>query len=377
MPDLNRRDCLAALAALASPALVRGAGAAHAAGGTLAAAWDDETGHRIGLLVETEGALRIAASTDVPTRAHGLLWENGGTLLAVARRPGDWLARWHPKQRTVQRVWSEPDRSFNGHVLASPDGRTLFTTQTNLDTGAGMIGVRDAASLEQHAEWPSHGLDPHELLFDAQGRLVVANGGIPTQPETGRAKRKLDRMDASLVRLDVQANGRLLGQWRLDDARLSLRHLARQGRHLGIALQAEHDDEQDRAAAPVLALFDGDALRLAEPAPLAGYGGDIAPWRDGFAVACPRADGIATWHADGRRAGFAALPSGCPLATTPGILWAGGQTRALALQTLPPASLPLPALRLDNHWVAAAGRNKVSALVDPAAARDTEADVRS
>ncbi|MBA2723956.1 MAG: DUF1513 domain-containing protein, partial [Methylibium sp.] len=224
--SLNRRHCLAALAALTAPRLARGDGRADAAGSPvlarvagrtgaagcrLAAAWDDEAGHHIGLLVETDGALHIAASTEVPTRAHGLLWERGGTLLAVARRPGDWLLRWHPKKRTVQRVWSEPDRSFNGHVLVSPDGRTLYTTQTDLDTGAGLIGVRDARSLEQRAEWPSHGLDPHALLFDVQGRLLVANGGIPTQPETGRAKRGLDRMDASLVRLDVEANGRRLG----------------------------------------------------------------------------------------------------------------------------------------------------------------------
>lgn len=349
----NRRHCLAALAALAVPAAACGAGRNGAAGRALAAAWDDDAGHRIGLLVEAGGALRVAASTDVPTRAHGLLWERGGTLLAVARRPGDWLLRWHPKHRSVQRVWSEPDRSFNGHVLASPDGRTLYTTQTDLDTGAGLIGVRDAISLEQRAEWPSHGLDPHELLFDAQGRLVVANGGIPTQPETGRAKRGLDRMDASLVRLDVEAKGRLLGQWRLDDPRLSLRHLARQVRHVGIALQAEHDDEQRRAAAPVLALFDGESLRLAEPAPLAGYGGNIAAWGGGFAVACPRANGVALWHDDGRRAGFTALASGCALAATPTALWIGGEKQALALQTAPPRSLTLPALRLDNHWVAA------------------------
>ncbi|MBA3598292.1 MAG: DUF1513 domain-containing protein [Methylibium sp.] len=351
MPTLNRRDCLAALAALtalAAPALVRGA----AARCTLAAAWDDEAGHHIGLLAESAGALRVVASTDVPTRAHGLLWENGGTLLAVARRPGDWLMRWHPTRRTVQRAWAEPDRSFNGHVLASRDGRTLYTPQTDLDTGAGLIGVRDANSLEQFDEWPSHGLDPHALLFDAQGRLLVANGGIPTQSETGRAKRGLDRMDASLVRLDATANGRLLGQWRLDDARLSLRHLARQGRHVGIALQAEHDDEQRRAAAPVLALFDGSALRLTEPAqPLAGYGGDIAAWRDGFAVACPRAGGIALWRAGGRWAGFIALASGCALASGAGGVWAGGAGQALALKG-PPRSVALPAMRLDNHWVA-------------------------
>ncbi|MES2839408.1 DUF1513 domain-containing protein [Hydrogenophaga sp. IBVHS1] len=38
----------------------------------------------------------------------------------------------------------------------------------------------------------------------------MAIGGIPTQPETGRAKRELDRVDASLVALDGYA-GQVLG----------------------------------------------------------------------------------------------------------------------------------------------------------------------
>jgi hypothetical protein len=359
MQVLSRRACLVTLAALSPAGAAFGGGPVTASAppgaseALLAAAWDAHDGHHVGVLRAADGALRIAAATGVPTRAHGLLPERGGTLLAVARRPGDWLMRWRPASGTVQRVWSEPDRSFNGHVLASPDGRTLYTTQTDLDTGAGLIGVRDAHSLEQRAEWPTHGLDPHALLWDELGRLLVANGGIPTQPETGRAKRGLERMDASLVRLDAQADGRLLGQWRVNDQRLSLRHLARQGHRIGIALQAEHDDEARRAAAPVLALFDGDALALAEaPAPLAGYGGDIAAWRGGFAVACPRANGVARWHGDGRWAGFSALRSGCPLAATPQGLWAGGAQQALAWQAATPRPLDLPPLRLDNHWIA-------------------------
>jgi hypothetical protein len=68
-------------------------------------------------------------------------------------------------------------------------------------------------------------MDPHELLLDADGSLVVANGGIPALPETGRLKIHMDRMDASLVRLDTRT-GALRGQWRLADKRLSLRHIA-------------------------------------------------------------------------------------------------------------------------------------------------------
>ena len=92
-----------------------------------------------------------------------------------------------------------------------------------------MVGVRHARTLEKLAEWPTHGIDAHELIWDLHSpggpTLLVANGGVPTAPETGRSKRDLHRMDSSLVRLDA-TTGRLMGQWRLQDPRLSLRHLA-------------------------------------------------------------------------------------------------------------------------------------------------------
>lgn len=349
---MQRRDFLALLAAA-------GAGVAQAAARfELAAAWRAGSGDHVGVLARSRDGLRVSAAIDVPTRAHGLLVEREGTLLAVARRPGDWLLRWHADGRAQGWAWIEPDRAFNGHVIASPDGGTLYTTETRLDTGMGLVGVRDAKTLAKRAEWHTHGLDPHELVLDADGTLLVANGGIPTQPETGRQKLALDRMDPSLARLSVR-DGALLGQWRLDDPRLSIRHLAWNGRLLGVALQAEHDDPVAKANAPVLAVFDGQALRSVERGSwgagtrdLAGYGGDIAAGDGLFAVSCPRAQGVAMWHADGRWARFVPLDEACALARIQGALWAGGRSQAVGLQASgEPLPLALSGLRLDNHWV--------------------------
>lgn len=351
-----------------------------------AAAWDGEAGTEIGVVApQGAAALRVQARLSVPTRAHGLWAEAGGaSVLAVARRPGDWLLRWHPDgRRPPQWHWIEPGRAFNGHVIADAGGTRLYTTETDLETGAAWIGVRDARSLEKIDEWPTHGIDAHELLWDddADGpSLWVANGGVPTRPETGRQKLDLGRMDASLVRLDARS-GALRGQWRLDDRRLSLRHMAwrdepvvagaqagdtRARRTLGIALQAEHDEPAAKQAAPVLALFDGERLRTCAAAaeattPLAGYGGDIAATADGWAVSCPRVNGVALYTPDGRWRGLAPLPNACALAVVDGVCWAAGQTEAMALDG-PAASTGSDAqrrrldraaatLRLDNHWV--------------------------
>lgn len=354
--SFSRRHFLASLAPLfAIPALAR---AEPPQRGRLAAAWQAGTGYRVGILgFGREEALAVEAVLEVPTRAHGLLREASGTLLAVARRPGDWLLRWSAEGRTLAWRWIEPGRAFAGHVLADEDGRILYTTEIDLDTGMGLIGVRDAGSLEKRAEWPTGGCDPHMLVLDATrpGALIVANGGVSTRPETGRRKVDLHRMDSSLVRLDART-GALLGQWRLADPRLSLRHLAWNGDRLGIALQAEHDDPAIKAAAPVLAVFDGASLRaVPAAAPLAGYGGSIAALGDGFTVSCPRAQGVAVYGADGFRE-LVALAEGCSVAASGDRLWAGGRDTALVLAVTAgrAAHHSVPAeIRLDNHWIVA------------------------
>lgn len=357
VPAMDRRRWLAWMAAAGSAPV---AGLSLAAAPTLptspasrfVAAWEAEQGYRVGVLERTPQGMAVRAALDVPTRAHGLWVERGGTLLAAARRPGDWLVRWRPDGQAVAWCWVEPGRAFNGHVIASADGRHLYTTETDLETAAGLIGVRDAVSLEKVDEWSTHGMDPHELLTDADGSLVVANGGIPTLPETGRVKVHLDRMDASLVRL-AAADGSLRGQWRLNDQRLSLRHMAwGEGGQLGIALQAEHDRIEDKAAAPLFATFDGKALRShAAGHALAGYGGDIAFAGGRYAVSCPRANGVAMWRADGRWDGFTTLAEACALTSAEqGGIWAGGRERALPIAGAQGDAAAVASLRLDNHW---------------------------
>ena len=360
----SRRRCLLAVA---GGVLWPGAWAtATSASATLVAAWEADDRYHVGLISVQGNTWSIQQSITVPTRPHALFVEPGGTVLVVARRPGDWLLRWRPG--TTQRQqwhWIAGDRRFNGHAIASANSEQIWTTETNLDTAQGRLGVRDARSLEKTDEWTTHGLDPHELLalpeplgaFPA-GTLMVANGGIPTLPETGRSKRNLDRMDASLVALNPKT-GALLGQWRLSDPYLSIRHLAWDAstQRLGIALQAEHPAAQERWRAPVLAVWEGERLTPSpEPPDLRGYGGAVAARPGGgFLVGCPRANAVAVFDAEARWLRSVALPDACAVAVGAGQWWVGGSTGVLhagpdqenvALH----ANTYLHSPRWDNHW---------------------------
>jgi hypothetical protein len=339
--------------ALLLQALCVGAWPAWAHGGArLAAAWDDASGSHVGVLRRHGDGWRAARALDVPTRAHGLVAEPGGTVLAVARRPGDWLLRFDAASgRARAWHWIEPERRFTGHAVI--DGAWLYTGETDLASGAGFIGARDARTLRRIAEWPTHGIDPHALLLDGDA-LWVANGGVPSAPESGRARVPGARIDSSLVRLSTR-DGTLRGQWRVDDAWLSLRHLARGADGaIGIAMQAEHADAGARAAAPLLARFDGLALRCCahDGMSLAGYGGDIAALLDGWAVSAPRADAVALWDARGAWRGRVPQADACALAAH-GAGWYAGSGGAV-LEVAAGAARRRAvdgALKLDNHWL--------------------------
>lgn len=361
---MTRRRFLAALAATGVPSSRAWASDHAGRRDHLVAAWEMAGESQVGLL-SVEGrhsvTARIAASVDLPTRPHAIVQVSSGSVLVVARRPGDWMLRVvvdarRQRLRAAQWQWIEPARSFNGHAIATPDGTRILTTENDLDTGAGLIGVRDATTLEKLAEWPTLGRDPHELVWmEAAGRLrlAVANGGIATLAETGRVKHDLPAMDPSLALIDP-ATGAVSGQWRLPDSRLGTRHLAYRDGTLAIALQAEHDEGNARARAPILALFDGERLvTMPAPRPLAGYGGSIIATAQGFVVSCPRAGGVARFDARGAWTEFTPLPDACPLAFAHGELFIGGGSTISRNDDATRAEARVARrIAFDNHWIA-------------------------
>jgi uncharacterized protein len=341
----RRRALVSLLATLAFPSEVFSALKTTTKDGLhLLAAWNKGDDSYAGAWSPHDGARGIR----LPSRAHEVcpIPRRPREALAVSRRPGEFLLRFDFRNADALH-WheAETDRVFSGHAAFSTDGTTLYTTETNVENGDGLIGVRDPVSLEKREEWATNGIGPHALLTRSDGSLLVANGGILTLPETGRRKLNLVEMDPSLVAIDSQ--GSMLGQWRLQDPRLSIRHIActSDGQFAGLALQAEHEHEDQRKEAPVLALFNGGGLMLAEtPAShsLQGYGGDIAYVEyDGkrhFAVSCPRAGVIALWDANGNYVKSINATRVCALAANnfdgdwvatseEGLIWRLGESR--------------------------------------------------
>ncbi|AOY00717.1 DUF1513 domain-containing protein [Jeongeupia sp. USM3] len=362
---LSRRAFLTALGALALPLPALASGPAR----TLLAAAADDGGPFFGatggpLLGAAGGLLPSAAggkAVPLAGRGHGIVPVPGTTqAIVVARRAGYWLARidW-AAGALLREAEAAPERHFFGHALLSPDGTTLYTTENDIASGRGVIGVWDAASLRRRGEFGSHGIGPHELVWLVPGRrLAVANGGILTLPESGRIKLNLAQMAPSLAVVDV-ADGRLVAEHVLPDRTLSLRHLAiAADGTLGIAIQAESPDGRPVDDAPLLAVLRDGALTLAATAPgLGGYAASIAAHGNVFALTATRGNALALWGSDGTPLAAIAHPKPAGVASDGTRLWVSNETGMIAEADLKRRVLtPLltrAGTRWDNHLVLA------------------------
>ena len=323
--------------------------------GVLAADWDSRK-------------LAIRYELPLPTRPHGLLAEADGGLLVIGVRPGTWILRCDASGKITQQLKLSDEASntsLNGHAVPAQTADVIYTTETDSKTGRGKIGVRDRLSLRKLDEWDTHGIDPHQVLLDQNGHLVIANGGVPRTASD--KKFDLHRMDSSLVKLDSKT-GRLLQQWQLDDKRLSMRHLAWSDssvdgqRYLGIAMQAEHDDPLKRAVAPIMAVLDGEVLSLPTRAnDGVGYAGDITAANNGGFVLSSNQAGLAQlWQAGApdKLTPVVELQEAYALTSWTGPKPGGGVlvSTAPGLVRWHPAAKPLflpwpKPMALDNHWV--------------------------
>jgi uncharacterized protein len=215
----------AGFAASLSPQMLR---AVEAADAVFAAAYQRRDGvYGVAVLSEDR---KIVFSIDLPDRGHDVTFDPVSRRAVVfARRPGTFAVVFnHTKSKELLTIASVEGRHFFGHGVFSPDGRLLYATENDFENAAGMIGVYAASDgFRRVGEFPTYGMDPHELLLMPDGRtLAIANGGIETHPDFGRAKLNLPTMKPSLVFVD-RLNGDLIEEHLLPPAlhQLSIRHM--------------------------------------------------------------------------------------------------------------------------------------------------------
>lgn len=167
----------------------------------------------------------------LPARGHDVVFSPTTTqLIAFARRPGNFAVVFDNTHTSEPRIVTAPvGRHFYGHGVFSFNGKLLYASENDYDNAIGKIGIYDATSeFKRIGEFNSFGIGPHEIILLDDGKtLVVANGGIETHPDFGRAKLNLATMQSSIAFIDV-THGSLIEKHTLPSVvqKLSLRHMA-------------------------------------------------------------------------------------------------------------------------------------------------------
>lgn len=296
-------------------------------------------------------------SLPLPARGHAAAAHPTRPIaVAFARRPGTYGLVLDCLSGQVRHALTPPKgRQFNGHGAFSPDGSLLLTSEVVAEGSAGRIGLWETANFTRLDEWDSGGIGPHDIRLDPFGHLIVANGGIQTDPDD-RTKLNLSTMRPNLTRLSP--DGVIVDQVELPSElhQNSIRHLALTDAGVAFAMQWEGDAAEP---VPLLGLWTpGSQPKLcpaadADAMVMKGYAGSIAASRDRIAITSAKGGAVMLFDANGsplathRRAdlaGVAAEDGGFLASDGGGALWRVTDSGLSPTRTSGPM--------WDNHLVA-------------------------
>jgi hypothetical protein len=272
------------------------------AGQWLISACDDGKGQHFVAAFDDTG--KIISKTALPARGHGVLAHptKPGHGLIVARRPGYFAMEINfANGGIVAQITPEMDQHFFGHALFSADGKVLITTENQINSGRGLIVLRDSNTYKILDKFDSGGIGPHEAVqMPGSKTLVVANGGILTHPDTPRKKLNLDTMQPNLSYIDM-LSGKILAQYELDNSKLGIRHLAvsQQGKVIGgLQYQGAKTDQvplafSHKGKGPMQYLKATDEVWQQMNQYTASICVNDA--NNTVAISCPRADKVTFW----------------------------------------------------------------------------------
>ncbi|WP_210530470.1 DUF1513 domain-containing protein [Rubellimicrobium arenae] len=310
-----------------------------------------------GLRDDGSEAFRIA----LPARGHaGCGHPTEALAVAFARRPGAYALAIDCARGTVRARLTPPEgRQFNGHGTFLANGAVLATSEQVADNSDGVIGLWDVeAGFVRMGEVPTGGIGPHDLRRLPGGQVIVANGGIATDP-TDRTKLNIDTMRPNLAVLDPLGDGvPEITELGPDLHQASIRHLAlRRDGTVAFAMQWEGDPE---VIVPLLGLRSPDgAITLAETPEaearlMKGYAGSVA-WagdESEAAITSPKGGRAHRFDATGRFLAAVTRPEVCGAASLgQGFMFSDGLGGLVAFEDGRARPLALADRAWDNHLV--------------------------
>lgn len=270
MDNFSRRQFLKSGALfLGAPLVGLGLASCNNKAGAKTASWfisgsDNDNGTHQLSVFNTQG--QLASTVAVNQRVHGQAINPAQPQQVVffARRPGMEAYVYDlQEQRLTHTFQAGKQRHFFGHGTFSTDGKLLYSCENNYESGKGVIVVRDTTTWQKLSEFPAYGVGTHQIALMPDGkRIVAANGGILTHPDTPRKKLNLETMKPSLTYIECES-GKHLESYYPQHHQMSIRHLdVAADDTVGVAMQYQ-GSKRDKV--PLIAFHKGeDQLQYAK-----------------------------------------------------------------------------------------------------------------
>jgi hypothetical protein len=216
----------------------------------------NEQGHRIdrhGVIVVQPmqgGEFSIISDFPVPFEVHlATFFPDQKSILVCSRKPGASLLKYSLSGILIAELKPANNQLFEGHGIFSIDEDFLYATASDYKLHEGRLLKLNSKDLSLIKEYSSGGIGPHELVWQSDTLIAIANTGVLTHPESGRKILNLHDMQSSVVLFDSQQE-EIIHQWPVLEQALSARHLDRMNNgDLVIGCQYQKKDKRPACVA--------------------------------------------------------------------------------------------------------------------------------
>lgn len=272
----------------------------------------DDRGTRLNkygvLLVQPKSnGYNIISDFSVPYEVHlATLFPDKKNILVCSRKPNSSLLKFDVNGNIVAELKPLKNQHFEGHGIFSLDEQYIFVTASDYAKGQGRLLKLNSQDLSLVEDFESGGIGPHELIWQSDSTIAIANTGVKTHPDTGRKILNLSSIQSSIVLFDIQTK-EIVHHWQIPKPGLCARHLDRMDNgDLVIGCQYKKKDQRP----PCIAFANMEkGLVFAEPHNenlhwnMKGYTASIKaiPASNRAIITNPQGHLLTQWQTDGTR----------------------------------------------------------------------------
>lgn len=175
----------------------------------------------------TQGNYQIVSDFSVPDEVHlATFFPNNKYILVCSRKPNASLLKYDLNGNMLAELKPLANQHFEGHGIFSLDEKYIYTTASDFEVGKGKLLKLNSHDLSLVEQFDTQGIGPHELVWQSEKHIAIANTGVLTHPDSGREILNKDNIQSNIVLFNSQTHS-IDHSWQVPQLGLSARHLDR------------------------------------------------------------------------------------------------------------------------------------------------------